>query len=636
MPDSEPLCASLCADSHRSRPAPKAWPGWASLERVKLKKCPSCAVLAEIVRVYSPRFEHGNGIVRGISLRSRSDTGTELPHGALAVLFEIYLKIGLSGHCVVITAIKGKENPWGLRVPSDSAGLDSMCFGGSTWSPQALALASTWVRDCLAGHQACTKAGATNDPLLPSRVISIGGGDPGAVTLCEPVDNTRARYMCLSYCWGGADFIQTTTANIQSHLLDGISLERLPAVFRDFIQVARAFQVMYVWIDSLCIIQDSTEDWQREAGRMAAVYQNSFLTVAAARAVNPHVRLFARREVSVVDCVQCHSVDHLLSREPSHSASFPLSSRGWAYQEQILSPRVLSFGPDEIFWHCQTTHNCECGQYRGIPQTFRDKTRASWGGRDGMDHLMMWHQAVEQYTKLSLTNWTDRLPAISGIADYHMAESRMGGATYLAGLWSDSLLYDLLWRQAPLGPRAPMTGTPRPWTAPSWSWASRDRPVLYDMPYLTAEHKVQTFCEVIAAECVLAGESKTGQIRSGYLKLRCPMMEVRRKKTVRGDSDRPTLEVAVKDVEGKGNKYATFGSPTFFDELGDNRSLPSSDLYLMRVVLCGTKNHLLILEKAGRPGSDAHTFTRIGLAWYTERPEMSLNWPDKLTEITMI
>ena len=521
----------------------------------------------------------------------------------------------------------GKENPWGLRCSSDSAG-----FGDSTSSPQTLALASTWVQNCLAGHQACTKANATNDPILPSRVIDIGGGDTRTVKLWEPVANTPARYMCLSYCWGGADFIRTTTANIQSHL-NGISLDRLPAVFQDFIQVARAFQVMYVWMDSLCIIQDSTEDWQREAGRMAAVYANSFLTVAAAGAVNPHVGLFARRELSVVDCVQCCSVDHILPKEPSPSGSFPLSSRGWAYQEQILSPRVLSFGPDEIFWHCQTTHNCECGQYRGTPQTTVDTTKAFWGGRDGMDHLLMWHQAVEQYTKLSLTNWTDRLPAFSGIADHHMANSRMG-ATYLAGLWSDSLLYDLLWRQAPLVPRLPITETPRPWTAPSWSWASRDRPVLYDMPYLAPEHKVRTFCEVIAAECVLAGESKTGQIQSGYMKLRCPMIEVRRKKPARGDGHLTILEI--KDLGGKG-KYGTFTGPTFFDEVGDDGSLPSCDLYvMMRVAVCATKNHLLILGKVGPPGSDANIFTRIGLTWYTERPDISSLWPHKLAEITII
>jgi len=122
---------------------------------------------------------------------------------------------------------------------------------------------------------------------------------------------------------------------------------------------------------------------------MAAVFANSFLTVAAAGVVNPHVGLFARRELSVVDCVQCRSVDHILPKEPSPSGSFPLSSRGWAYQEPIISPRVVSLGPDEIFWHCQTTHNCECSQYLGTPQTTKDTIKALWGRRDGMDHLLM-------------------------------------------------------------------------------------------------------------------------------------------------------------------------------------------------------------------------------------------------------
>jgi len=317
-------------------------------------------------------------------------------------------------------------------------------FSENTSSPGTLALASDWLRSCLTEHEDCTNITDADDPFLPSRVIEISGGDPKTVKLCEHVANMRARYMCLSYCWGGADFIRTTTASIQSHL-SGIPLERLPAVFRDFIQVARTFQVRYVWIDSLCIIQDSTEDWKREAGRMAAIYRNSFLTIAAAGAANPQPGLFAHRQVSVTDCVQPHIVDHPPSPEKPPSTSFPLSSRGWVYQEQVLSPRVLSFGPNEIFWHCQTTHNCECGQYRcGMLQTSKGRLKTSfYRHQEGLDHMKMWHQAVEQYSTLKLTKWSDRLPAISGIAEYNMTERRKD-STYLAGLWCDSLLCDLL------------------------------------------------------------------------------------------------------------------------------------------------------------------------------------------------
>lgn len=101
----EPLCADLCAESRRSSLNPKVW---VSLERIKPEKCPGCAVLAEIVRVYSPTFEDGNIIISGVvKLRSRSDTGTELPYGVLAMTFQIYRKTGVSGSCVVITAVRG-------------------------------------------------------------------------------------------------------------------------------------------------------------------------------------------------------------------------------------------------------------------------------------------------------------------------------------------------------------------------------------------------------------------------------------------------------------------------------------------------------------------------------------------------
>lgn len=77
--------------------------------------------------------------------------------------------------------------------------------------------------------------------------------------LFEPSADALGRYMCLSYCWGGASFVRTTTANLHEHL-HGIELNTLPQVFRDFIVVARWFQVQFVWIDAFCIIQDSDKD----------------------------------------------------------------------------------------------------------------------------------------------------------------------------------------------------------------------------------------------------------------------------------------------------------------------------------------------------------------------------------------
>jgi hypothetical protein len=90
------------------------------------------------------------------------------------------------------------------------------------------------------------------------------------------------RYLALSHCWGST---MPTSAKLTLETLDinrkSIDLQGLPRTFQDFIEIARRLGVRYVWIDSLCIIQNSKEDWQSEAAQMASVYSGAYLTIAA-------------------------------------------------------------------------------------------------------------------------------------------------------------------------------------------------------------------------------------------------------------------------------------------------------------------------------------------------------------------
>lgn len=115
---------------------------------------------------------------------------------------------------------------------------------------------------------------------LPTRLIDVGKYD-GEVTLrlsgCLP---QNPQYLTLSHCWGNYVIEKLTIVNLVS-MLDRIPAEALNQTFRDAFTVTRKLGLRYIWIDSLCIIQDSFEDWVKEVTQMSKAYSCSFLNIAA-------------------------------------------------------------------------------------------------------------------------------------------------------------------------------------------------------------------------------------------------------------------------------------------------------------------------------------------------------------------
>jgi hypothetical protein len=411
--------------------------------------------------------------------------------------------------------------------------------------------------------------------------------------------------MCLSYCWGQADFIQLTGRSLED-LQRGVDVKRLPRVFREFIQVARDFGVRYVWIDSLCILQDSEEDWQTESGKMADIYNNSFVTVAATGARNPHDMLFSTSPNLSFGSVHCRIIRHF-PYWPTADA-FPLLERGWALQERILSPRTLHFGPDEISWECLGSWHSECRQEffesdLAKKADFFDISRSPSPTKFGVEQQNLWRRLIVQYSHNRLTKSADKLPALSGIAEVWKRACRQD---YLAGLWSGSLVDDLVWYASPSNPslgvakkdhhkRAPSWRAPS-WRAPSWSWAALDIPVAYDDTVIflrKTKCPLRPYCKVLAATCVPIGKSTTGQISSGFLELMCPIM------TWEGEDG------TVMSIEGECHELEVYF---------DDEPYLEHDLSLVRVATHAdfeSSDFLLILSPVeGKEG----TYQRVGLA----------------------
>lgn len=203
---------------------------------------------------------------------------------------------------------------------------------------------------CTRMHGACLQ----NEPsALPFRVLDIQDG-PRNIKLSD-ANSGYGRYAVLSYCWGQQDRTQSLMLRRSSisQMRQHIPWDSIPPAFQDAILVAYRFQVNYLWIDSLCILQDSHEDWEREAGKMADYYQNAYVTIAASFVSSPTQSFLAQKdsrwlpkrfEFGKSQCPRRYMHARRVSPNlvPSNNIVnrtgwIPLARRGWAWQENVLS-----------------------------------------------------------------------------------------------------------------------------------------------------------------------------------------------------------------------------------------------------------------------------------------------------------
>lgn len=145
-----------------------------------------------------------------------------------------------------------------------------------------------WIADCAGKHEQC---GPGKPKQLPRRILDLGGSNDSKVFLIEPDAGMKDRYVCQSYCWGLSRTVITMKNTLLTHK-SGIDISYLPRTFRDTIEFTKLLGLRYLWIDSLCIIQDSVDDWRAEAAKMASYYGNAYLTIAATMSTSADGGLF--------------------------------------------------------------------------------------------------------------------------------------------------------------------------------------------------------------------------------------------------------------------------------------------------------------------------------------------------------
>ncbi|KFA78589.1 hypothetical protein S40288_09086 [Stachybotrys chartarum IBT 40288] len=430
----------------------------------------------------------------------------------------------------------------------------------SIWSPQNISMAKKCLDKCMTRHSDCLRPKIATDRLeIPLRLLFLEerGGSINARLVEKTAFPEDVRYLTLSHCWGTRRFLTLTERNY-ALLHEKIPLENhdFNPVFRDAIRVALDLGYSYLWIDALCIIQDAQDawDWVQQCPRIGNYYINSDITISATGYSDGQAGLFASIEPATsgpihLDFGAHGSYSMMVGDYPkSLIQDSPLLRRGWAVQEQMLSPRTLHFTRESLIWVCCEDASADVWlmsrfndlqkgkgvfyQLQGAPvnrpskavedilkTSFRVKDRIMRQDRDEEVSALMhdWYSAVlEQYYGSVLTYAGDRLPAISGLAAVFQ---RQVDSRYLAGHWEKGLLESLTWNVEVAHEQLPRSR--EPYVAPSWSWASLFAPVKVNViPAPTGwKRDYIPIAKVLDADVTLASADLWGAVSDGVLRI---------------------------------------------------------------------------------------------------------------------
>ncbi|KAK1774993.1 heterokaryon incompatibility protein-domain-containing protein [Copromyces sp. CBS 386.78] len=397
--------------------------------------------------------------------------------------------------------------PFTIVQPSSATNFDASSF----------AQVRGWLRECLESHDECSNWKSTlmetHDYQRKIRLVDVGTDKCPFLRLVDGESLLSGTggitYITLSYRWTAETELTSMKSYNKAKYQDLIPTDTLPQVYKDAAAFARALGVRYVWIDSLCIIQDSPTDWNEQSSMMDQIYTHGVLNLSAMfgeRAVGLQVE---RDPLGISPCILSRRLstnpengeelyEHWACFEGYGANSFvylaPLFKRAWCLQERVLPIRNVYFG-EQLIWQCQrnmATESFPSWICRSSSEDLqRDMLRHAsrqhasiWKFRSTDANTAarspdeLWEEIAMIYSRTEITKQMDRLAALRGILN-RMAgffNKKLEPDWCIAGLWKTCLVKHLLWQRYGVINKSDSQMAARAKELlevfPSWSWAS--------------------------------------------------------------------------------------------------------------------------------------------------------------------
>lgn len=453
------------------------------------------------------------------------------------------MQIMIMGRGTIVNFTFSRVGPLMVLAPPISA--QSATRDASMWREYTAGCTSTaataklwnhWLRTCCESHADC-RASEENSQFLPARLIEVirdEDGNASAWRLVLGRDVGKVPYLTLSHCWGSSEHTKLLKEN-HSDFLKFSPNSRLPKTYQDALIVTASLGFQYIWIDSLCIIQNDNADWKTQASTMGAIYKYAQCNIAATWAKDGSGGCFTTRDLCVIEPTtitlglgsDTPTERSVAAKHPywTDLQRAPLNTRCWVIQERYLARKQLSFTQSQVYWECKELHASE--QYpNGIPLEIHRCESDSPGElpnpkpnldfKNQSELRQAWSALVEQYSACCLTEASDKMIALAGLA------GEMRNATrdvYLAGLWQKDLELQLCWTVGSR-PHEQVDSLLSTYMAPTWSWAIVNGTVSYDRLYYKSKGVSTYRIEVLEALVNSEDASKLHSFVSSRLVLR--------------------------------------------------------------------------------------------------------------------
>lgn len=395
------------------------------------------------------------------------------------------------------------------------------------------------------GHRSCLPR-LSNTNFVPTKLIDVRE-DVLRLKNGESLDSENSsagngiKYATFSYCWGSAADgelqFKTKSTSIKERM-SGFLLSDLPRAVQDAVIVMRSLSIDYLWVDSICVLQDDRADWERESAEIGRIYGSAYVTLCS---LTPSCRIgflyqeqpkvvmpfqsTLRRHIAGNFIVEYDSCTMMGLGREGWIQGVPDNrwfSRGWAFQEKMMSTRAL------LLWHSGAWFTCPCSEIElmgatGPRQSFcLDLLSLSSKYPEKNDVYRAWYQSVvSRYSDCQFTYPQDVLPAMSSLAQIFQEAI---GDEYVAGLWKHDLVRGLMWHY--YRDIKPLHGSLKSflatlvssdnYVAPSWSWAGNH--FLECLPETYTE-TIEEDCHVLTVSTTVLGQDEFGKIEDGELEI---------------------------------------------------------------------------------------------------------------------